>query len=204
MKLHREKLAVINSSLALLLGMLLCSPPADALNSGIDSEEYAVWRAVIEGLLEQEWQHETFKRIVIESQTSYPDYMEKSTRIVGEKWDIPESVINDFVQINKNRQQLENRFQVSIGINLLTEGLMRYFFVEHKLDFTGWDLFYRAYPNSQGLLVLSRVAFYETRKRALVYAGNQRHWLGGAGYLILLKCEGSEWKVERKAAIWIS
>lgn len=53
-------------------------------------------------------------------------------------------------------------------------------------------------------MTLSRVGFNSDRTRALVYVGNQSHWLTGAGfYLVLVKTKGG-WSVEHEFMSWIS
>lgn len=201
---RRGNAAGATLGLALSLATSVCSLRAADLRMVVAPGEYAVWRAVITEFRQKEWPHERFRRIVVLGHTCVLDSSRDSVRKVTKEWDISDGVIEGFLEANKQSYRLENRFKLSIGINILKEEQQEYFFVKHKLDFAGWDLFYSAYPDSQGLMCLSRATFFEDGGLALVFASNQRHWLGGAGYLILLKREGSEWKVERRTAIWIS
>lgn len=68
----------------------------------------------------------------------------------------------------------------------------------------GWDLFYNKYPDSSGIVTLSRVGFASTGEDALVYLGNRRHWKSGTGYLVLLHKSGGEWAVVKSAVVWMS
>ena len=44
----------------------------------------------------------------------------------------------------------------------------------------------------------------EQASASLVYVGNQRHWLNGAGVLFLLRHEAALWQVKAKVMLWIS
>lgn len=84
---------------------------------------------------------------------------------------------------------------------LLTAAEMHSFF---EPSAGGWDAFYARYPESQGIMELSRVGFNAEMTQALVYVGNQSHWLAGAGFYYLLAKEGGTWKVVGQVMVWIS
>ena len=67
-----------------------------------------------------------------------------------------------------------------------------------------WAEFYQRYPDSHGILQLSRVGFNKKKDTALVYAGNQREGLSGAGYCILLSKRDGLWGVQETKMVWIS
>lgn len=71
-------------------------------------------------------------------------------------------------------------------------------------EIDGWETFYARYPGSQGIMGLSRVGFSADGTQALLYLGNQWHWLAGRGYVWLLSRVGGGWVVERGVMIWIS
>jgi hypothetical protein len=71
-------------------------------------------------------------------------------------------------------------------------------------DGGGWDEFYRRYPNAQGIMRLSRVGFSGDVTQAVVYVGNQSHYLAGAGYYYLLARENGAWRVVTSVMTWIS
>jgi Family of unknown function (DUF6508) len=45
----------------------------------------------------------------------------------------------------------------------------------------GWSRFRERFPNSSGIVTLSRVIFDSGQNHALVYVGNQKDWLSGSG-----------------------
>ena len=69
---------------------------------------------------------------------------------------------------------------------------------------TGWDDFYAKYPNSQGVLTLSRVGFNNAKDTAVLYAGNQSHWVAGEGNMVLMKKTAGRWTLQDEAMMWIS
>lgn len=68
----------------------------------------------------------------------------------------------------------------------------------------GWEAFYQRYPNAQGVMRLSRVGFNAAMTQAVVYVGNQSHWLAGAGFYYLLTKENGTWRVTGEVMVWIS
>jgi hypothetical protein len=68
----------------------------------------------------------------------------------------------------------------------------------------GWQVFYARFPEAPGIISLSRVGFNDRLDQALVYLGNQSHWLAGAGHFYLLKKVNGAWTVDQKVMTWIS
>ncbi|MBI4706223.1 MAG: hypothetical protein HY744_34435 [Deltaproteobacteria bacterium] len=70
---------------------------------------------------------------------------------------------------------------------------------------SGWHVFYERYPDSQGIMTLSRVGFDPAGKVALVYVSNQSHCVAGAGdvYHLARQADGS-WTVVAGWRLWIS
>jgi hypothetical protein len=68
----------------------------------------------------------------------------------------------------------------------------------------GWQVFYAKYPDAPGILTFSRVGFDTALDQALVYVGDQSHFLAGAGHYVLLKKVNSAWTIDQKVMTWIS
>jgi hypothetical protein len=51
---------------------------------------------------------------------------------------------------------------------------------------------------------LSAIGLSEDGLQALVYLGNQRDRLAGAGYLVVLSQVTGEWQFVKSAMVWIS
>jgi hypothetical protein len=71
-------------------------------------------------------------------------------------------------------------------------------------DGGSWNEFYTGYPDSQGIMTISRVGFNREQDQALVYVGNQSDGKAGAGYCVLLTKENGVWTVQGKVMIWVS
>lgn len=68
----------------------------------------------------------------------------------------------------------------------------------------GWDLFYRKYPDSPGVMTFSRAGFASTGDDALVYFGYRRDWKAGTGYLVLVHKDQQGWTVVKSVVVWRS
>jgi hypothetical protein len=68
----------------------------------------------------------------------------------------------------------------------------------------GWRAFWEQYPDAQGILTLSSVAFDRDMSRALVYAGNQSGADMGKGFYLILGRGESGWHIEQWVPMWVS
>jgi len=108
--------------------------------------------------------------------------------------------VNDFGVKNRRAHALERHLCLDIPYVLLSE-----IELNEVLDTDeGWDLFYVTYPNSRGIITLSRVGFNGHVDQALVYVGNQAHYRAGIGYYLLLSKEAGVWVVGDRVLAWIS
>lgn len=62
----------------------------------------------------------------------------------------------------------------------------------------------KKYPDSAGIIVLSRVGFNSKKNQALIYIANQRGLLGGNGMFFVLAKGDQRWKVVKSVMMWIS
>lgn len=70
----------------------------------------------------------------------------------------------------------------------------------------GWDRFYAKYPNSPKIITISRVGFNQRGDVAMVYVGEQRHWLAGGGQICVLRKQKGKWMLTPAmiGSVWIS
>ena len=73
-----------------------------------------------------------------------------------------------------------------------------------KEEKDGWSLFYEKYPHSPGIITLSLPGFSRDGKTAVIYMGNQSHWLAGHGGIYVYQNKNGEWKQETELPEWIS
>jgi hypothetical protein len=67
-----------------------------------------------------------------------------------------------------------------------------------------WPDFYRLYPGSAGIVRFSEPVFSADGSRALVYVAHSCGGLCGTGWLVLLRRDGTSWRIEVQKMLWIS
>lgn len=165
-------------------------------------EEYAVYEAVIESL----YLTEDIELIVIKNWTATNVSPGKSSdteaEYIREKLGtaIESETLNDYSAKNKQSYQLDQDISLDVPYVLLSEAELTKIFEREG----GWDRFYEIYPNSQGIMTLSRVGFNTQIDQALVYIGNQADYLAGRGYYVLLTKKGDVWTVNNMILARIS
>ena len=197
----------------LLLTTLSCSLFTDGLKatsqpeatSDLDREkaEYEVYSALIEG----KFSMEALQQVVIKDQTdifsTLGESQDTQDRLRKELPGLKKETLEDFVTRSAENIPLKaESFDLSKPVKLLSESEVNSFF--NSTDTNGWDSFYTQYPDSQGLLTLSRVGFDKNQEQALVYYGNMSHWLAGAGFYVLLVKTNGEWQIKKETMAWIS
>jgi hypothetical protein len=177
------------------------APPAT--DPGL-AEEYAVYSALIQS------KYIAGNRpalVVIEEETVKSDGAQFSVDQafgIMRSWrpKLDEDVFADFKAKNQAPSALERRFTLSVDYMLMSEQELSSTFASGHT--TGWDDFYKKYPNSHGIVTLSRVGFNKAKDVAVVYAGNQWHWTAGEGGLLLLKKTDGKWVIDQDGMYWVS
>jgi len=178
-----------------------CTGSKAAPTSAI-AEEYAVYKAVIESL----YLTEGVELIVIENRTaigvSSSESLDSTVKYIQEAFGdaIELETLDDYIAKNRRSHRLEGGFSLDVPYVLLSEAELAEIFEQGG----GWNQFYKLYPNSQGIMTLSRVGFNARMDQALVYIGNQADYLAGRGYYVLLKKKGGIWTIDRMIVAWIS
>jgi len=165
------------------------------------SEEYKVYDVLINSM----YVASDVKLIVIEDSTGVSTYrggLETTMVYIKRHFDALEQLtINNFIKKNVQRYRLGSWFCLKVEFTIITRGEKNRIFRRGR----GWDEFYEIYPNSQGILRLSKVSLNNKVNQAVVYVGNREHWLGGKGYYVfLIKDNKGRWKVKDKVMIWVS
>jgi len=68
----------------------------------------------------------------------------------------------------------------------------------------GWEAYYQKYPQSMGIIHLSRVGFSCNKKTAKVYLGKMWGLLAGEGYEITLEKQKEGWIIKTRERTWSS
>lgn len=121
----------------------------------------------------------------------------ESTKIRQEASDLVKSLL----EINKEHLTLDvARIDVHLKVTAISDQEVKEIF-EGKGQ---WQEFYKRYPNSQGVSVLSRVAYNAEKTQALLYVGTMSNMLAGEGELVLFEKQGSDWKIKHHGIVWVS
>jgi len=84
---------------------------------------------------------------------------------------------------------------------LVDDGSYRKYF-DH--DGGGWERWYKEHPEAEGMTTVSLPAYDEKSGLLLVYIGTQRHWLDGAGYVVLFRLDKDGLHELGAVMMWIS
>jgi hypothetical protein len=177
-------------------GCVILQPPQE----DIGAEEYAVYSALLSTHVTNQ-----IKLVVVYDHTSSEslsqDDLSKTLKYVSQNMpEVEQAVIDDYQAKNRRTHQLSNRFELSVDYVLISEEEFNDIFEKG----TGWEDFYVRYPNSTGIIHLSRVGFNHEMNQALIYAGHQAYWLAGRGYYVLLTKEDGTWVINSSVVVWIS
>ena len=148
----------------------------------------------------------TFPLASVEDATAHPDSglfsPTDAARFMKNQWpELGDDILRDFKAKNEKPSGLERRFALSAEYAFISKQELESIFSKNA---SGWDGFYAKYPGSQGILTLSRVGFNEAKDRAVLYAGNQSHWVAGEGNVVLMKKMAGRWTVQGEGMMWIS
>src|SRR5262249_22310511 len=165
-------------------------------------EEYAVYSTVIN----ENSPHERFKLLVIQDRTGMHGESDEHLINVCQSLtrrmpSLEKETLADFQAKSKRPYPLRPTLELKVPYKLISEKELGEFFGK---EYIKWDSFYEKYPQSQGVMELSRVGFNRNRTQALVYRGNQSDGLAGAGGFVLLTKENGLWTIKEWAGWWIS
>ena len=117
--------------------------------------------------------------------------------------DADTSVFIDYISKNETIHYLDsNKFEVAgkVVILISAEELEEYFD-----DWFHWDWFYDKYPDSNGLIVFTRIGYNSDKSQAVVGLERAPGGHGGEGYFVYLaKNDNNEWEIIEWTQIWIS
>jgi hypothetical protein len=121
--------------------------------------------------------------------------------------EIPEldtTIFPDYDLKNDTVYFLGNKFDVaSKEVSLVSNEEINYIFNTTDIN-SGWEKFYRRFPNSPGIISLSRIGYNTGKTQALVQMGIMYASLGGDGLMIYLRIENNKWKIIRTIPTWVS
>jgi hypothetical protein len=165
-------------------------------------EEYAVYETILGKFFEAGalrcivLKDFTTARHLIEEDSATLDYVRENLP------EMPQDVWADFISRNQIPVALKPVFHFAVPIVLISqEEINRIFFAQEG---DGWKRFYDMYPGAQGIMDVSQAGFNPEWDRALVYTGDQSHYLAGIGLLYYLEKAGGNWNIRNSVMVWIS
>ena len=165
----------------------------------IDVEEQAVYGA----LLKQTYSASMF---VIMDTTSTGEGEAKISGstvdyVLQNMHDVDQGTVDSFRARNDAVHPQSPDMDLGIPYVLLSQDQMNEMFSPNQ---SGWEVFYKNYPDAPGIINFSRVGFNAAFDQALVYIGNQSGWLAGSGLYVLLKKVDGAWTIDQKVITWVS
>ncbi len=102
--------------------------------------------------------------------------------------------VEDFLKKNQSDTKLVLPTNALKKVELVSDSVIEEIFSNRPNGTTnGWTLFYQRFPDSGGLITLSRVGMDSKGKVAIVYLGRHELPLSGEGHIRILKREGNKW-----------
>ncbi len=141
----------------------------------------------------------------IQFQESYEKFGASLRQDAKEKDKAFKAALDDFLQKNRNPTLIAFPTNAPKDVELVSEATVNSIF-RNTNNVDGWKLFYERFPGSTGLISISRVGMNPQKTVAIVYFGQQSHWLAGAGSIRVLRREGNKWVVtgEGFGRSWVS
>ncbi len=175
--------------LLMLSGISAQSIAPITTNEGLDTEEYAVYSALISALIEQGRSHDSIELVVIDDHTTKiakPHYL--SGMSTQETYD-------SYIAKNGQSYPLKSLFDLKV----------KYVLVDER-ESTHLDsrVFARKYPHSLGSFLFSRVGLNRDKTEALVHVERRCGFdcAQASGYQFVKVKEG--WKIKGTRFLWIA
>ncbi|NCN39355.1 MAG: hypothetical protein COY38_04110 [Candidatus Aenigmarchaeota archaeon CG_4_10_14_0_8_um_filter_37_24] len=184
----------------LAIGLIVLNSKNSIPVEEIENEEYTIYSSLIDGM----YATDQVDLIVIMDHASLGGHesLDQTLNYVSQQIpEIEKDTLDDYKIKNTQNYPLENSFNIKAKVILISQVDFDRIF---RPDIDGWEQFYKIYPKSQGIMTLSRVGFNKEKDQALVYAGNQAHYLAGRGYYVLLTKENDIWGIKKDVMTWIS
>jgi len=110
-------------------------------------------------------------------------------------------VYHDFLDANLHPSSFHRSFTFPVPYQIVSSSEMHSIF---GTPGDTWGRYDEKYPNSTGLLRLSRVGFNSDGNQAAFYISNHCGGLCGGGYFVLMEKVNFDWKVVQEVQVWVS
>jgi hypothetical protein len=173
-------------SLLFLISLALLPGVGQTPSDEIPADEYSVYS----DLINSRFIDAATKLAVIKSHTE-----------IEGRATIPSEFETDLRPKTDRSYALLKRFHLRSDYVLITDDEANRLIID---DPKGGDSFWKTYPKSTGLLVLSRVAFDATKTKAFACVAQVCGPLCGYGYAFVLEKQNGSWKIRDEKKLWIS
>jgi len=196
---------LVLTTIAILLGCVV--PPKTSSGPDASAEEYAVLSTAIADMFDGERvTRAKILRLAIqdvpETEVRTTDKLDNDARYFGELFPtLAEGVAMDYRIRNKDPLRFKDLFDLNMKYVLVSKQEIEKIFKEGG---GWWDEFYKRYPDSGGLIALSRPGFNPAMNQAIVYISHNCNALCGTGHYVLLEKSADRWKVVEQKMVWIS
>jgi hypothetical protein len=166
-------------------------------------EEALVYAAALDEIFTQKKiMNKPVKLIVLENTTRFDDFdgetiFSADLNLKSLSKDLKPETIQNFIAQNAKRQPIISPAKGTLKVELL-DGKE----VQDTVQFGRWKKLFTAYPDSSGIVSLSKVGFDKTGTQALVYLANVYAEETGQGTILFLQKIGQQWKVKEKVLNW--
>lgn len=186
-------------SLAFVLLSAACVSvgPAVPATPAPDPEEL-VWAAVLRTFVTDS----TAQVVVADSTLAFASELKYATELPRRLPGIGPELLPSFAEANASRRALPGFPALSVPVVRVGEAGLARFRTGGSPD-TYWEAFYAAYPDSPGLIRLSRVGFDPERQQALVFVSHVCGGRCGRGVYLLLSDASGSWEVIGKSGEWV-
>jgi hypothetical protein len=106
--------------------------------------------------------------------------------------DVDRNLVSQFVGKSMRSTPLE-QLRANIPVRVIDADIPQLFHAKGKAN--SWPFFWELYPNSTGLITVTRVAYNESGTEALVYIHSMRAGLSAGGHLVGVQKVHGEWIV---------
>lgn len=175
-----------------------CPAPGSGETDRAHEEEYTVYANLLRTLF---LSADTRQIVIRERTESGIDLRDRTqldyvrTQLAG----LDQALLDCYAARNGQSYPISDDFDLGVQIILLGNDKFTSIF-----EGGGWEEFYRSFPTSPGIVTFSKVGFSSDSRRALVYVGNQSHYLAGIEQMFLLGLQSDRWVVLSQLMIWIS
>lgn len=179
----------------------------------LSRNEYDVASAILTATFEGTHSDPSVRQLVITSLTDSGEsdpprdgngrpltWAERAGSLRADNPSIDQSTLDDFHKANAHQAKLRRLFHLNIQYQVVDEAWMESEFKIHH----GWPAFYARFPNSQGILTISRVGFSKDGRQALVYIKNSCGGLCGGGNYMLMEKRDGRWEIAKEINVWMS